>query len=177
MLAAGGSAVKRAGARGPIARSCTAVSTPRLELDHVAVAVNSIRAALPLFRDALGGEFLMGGDQDGTWRWVQLRYANGHKVELLEPLGEGFLSRFLERRGEGLHHVTFKTDDIRAAISRVEALGYELVDVSLDDPTWQEAFLRPSKAHGTLIQLAQSSVPEEVVAERLRPSNLDELLG
>jgi hypothetical protein len=44
-------------------------------------------------------------------------------------------------------------------------------------PTWQEAFLRPSKAHGTLIQLAQSSVPEEVVAERLRPSNLDELLG
>jgi methylmalonyl-CoA/ethylmalonyl-CoA epimerase len=153
------------------------MAQPRLELDHVAVAVRSIKAALSLFRDALGGEYLMGGDQDGSWRWVQLRYANGHKVELLEPLGEGFVSRFLDRHGEGLHHITFKTDDIRAAIARVEELGYELVDVNLDDPHWKEAFLRPSKAHGTLIQLAQSSVPEEVAAKRSQPSNLDELLA
>ena len=149
---------------------------PDLQLDHVAVAVHSIKAALPLFRDALGGEYLMGNDQDG-WRWVQFRYPNGGKVELLEPLGDGgFLARFLERHGEGLHHVTFKTDDIRAAIAHVESLGYELVDVNLDDPHWKEAFLRPSGAHGTLIQLAQSSAPDEVVKERLRPSNLDELL-
>jgi methylmalonyl-CoA/ethylmalonyl-CoA epimerase len=139
--------------------------------------VRSIKAALPLFRDALGGEYLMGGDQGGAWRWVQFRYAGGGKVELLEPLGEGFLSRFLERRGEGLHHVTFKTADIDAAIARVESLGYELVDVHLDDPHWKEAFLRPSKAHGTLIQIAQSSVPDSIAATRMRPSNLDELLG
>jgi methylmalonyl-CoA/ethylmalonyl-CoA epimerase len=150
---------------------------PDLQFDHVAVAVHSIKAALPLFRDALGGEYLMGNDQDG-WRWVQFRYPNGGKVELLEPLGdEGFLARFLERHGEGLHHVTFKTDDITAAISHVESLGYELVDVHLDDPHWKEAFLRPSGAHGTLIQLAQSYAPDEVVKERLRPSNLDELLA
>ena len=79
-----------------------------MELDHVAVAVRSIKAALPLSRDALGGVYLMGGDQDGTWRWIQFRYPGGGKVELLEPLGDGFLSRFLEGHGEGLHHVTFK---------------------------------------------------------------------
>ena len=150
---------------------------PELRLDHVAVAVHSIRDALGLYRDALGGEYLMGGDQGGSWRWVQLRFPGGGKVELLEPLGDGFLSRFLERRGEGLHHVTFKTDDIRAAIAHVERLGYELMDVSLDDPHWKEAFLRPSKAHGTLIQLAQSSVPDEVARERLQPANVEELLG
>ena len=150
---------------------------PRLELDHVAVAVHSIRDALALYRDALGGEYLMGGDAGGTWRWVQLRYPGGGKVELLEPLGEGFLSRFLARRGEGLHHVTFKTDDIRAAIAHVESLGYELVDVSLDDPDWKEAFMRPSRSHGTLIQLAQASGTDEDPAARLRPSNLEELLG
>jgi methylmalonyl-CoA/ethylmalonyl-CoA epimerase len=118
----------------------------------------------------------MGGDQD-TWRWVQLRYPNGAKVELLEPLGQGFLSRFLEKRGEGLHHVTFKTDDIRGAIDHLVELGYELVDVNLDDPSWQEAFLRPSKSHGTLIQIAQSSASDEDVQEHLRPGNLEELLG
>jgi methylmalonyl-CoA/ethylmalonyl-CoA epimerase len=149
---------------------------PDLQLDHVAVAVRSIKAALPLFRDALGGQYLMGSDMDG-WRWVQFRYPGGGKVELLEPLGGGFLASFLERHGEGLHHVTFKTEDIEAAIAHVESLGYELVDVHLSDADWKEAFLRPSGAHGTLIQLAQSSAPDEVAATRLRPSNLDELLS
>jgi methylmalonyl-CoA/ethylmalonyl-CoA epimerase len=150
---------------------------PEFRLDHVAVAVNSIKPALSLYRDALGGQYLMGGDVGGSWRWLQVRYPGGGKMELLEPIGDGFLSRFLERHGEGLHHVTFKTDDIRAAIAEIEAKGFELVDVNLGNPHWQEAFVRPSKAHGTLIQIAQSSVPDEAVKERLRPSNLDELLS
>jgi methylmalonyl-CoA/ethylmalonyl-CoA epimerase len=150
---------------------------PRFELDHVAVAVKSIKPALSLYRDALGGEYLMGGDASDSWRWLQVRYPGGGKVELLEPTGEGFLSRFLDRHGEGLHHVTFKTDDIRGAIAQVEARGYELVDVNIDDPHWKEAFLRPSKAHGTLIQIAQPAAPDEAVKERLRPSNIDELLS
>ena len=106
----------------------------KLELDHVAVAVHAIKPALKLYRDGLGGEYLMGGDVADTWRWVQLRFPGGGKVELLEPLGEGFLSRFLEKRGEGMHHITFKTDDIHAAIEHLEGLGMELVDKQLDDP-------------------------------------------
>lgn len=149
---------------------------PQLELDHVAVAVRSIKAAVPLYRDALGGEYLMGGDVD-SWRWLQFRFPGGGKVELLEPLGEGFLSRFLDRYGEGLHHMTFKTDDIEAAIAQVEGQGYELVDKNLDDPNWKEAFLRPSKAHGTLIQLAQPSGTDDEAAEQLQPGNLSALLG
>jgi methylmalonyl-CoA/ethylmalonyl-CoA epimerase len=131
---------------------------PSFELDHVAVAVRSIKPALELYRDGLGGEYLMGGDQD-TWRWLQLRYPGGGKVELLEPLGEGFLSKFLDSRGEGLHHITFRTDDIEAAIEHLRGLGFELVDVNLSNPSWKEAFMRPSKSHGTLIQIAQSSAP------------------
>jgi methylmalonyl-CoA/ethylmalonyl-CoA epimerase len=150
---------------------------PEFRLDHVAVAVNSIKPALSLYRDALGGQYLMGGDEGGSWRWLQVRYPGGGKVELLEPIGDGFLSRFLERHGEGLHHVTFKTDDIHAAIAQVEARGFELVDVNVDDPHWKEAFVRPSKAHGTLVQIAQSSAPDEAVKERLQPSNLDDLLS
>jgi methylmalonyl-CoA/ethylmalonyl-CoA epimerase len=147
-----------------------------LALDHVAVAVHSIRAAVPLYRDALGGEYLMGGDAGETWRWIQFLYPNGGKVELLEPLGDGFLSRFLERRGEGLHHITFKTDRIEEAIEQIERGGYELVDVNLASESWKEAFLRPSKAHGTLIQVAQSKLSDEEAKEHLHPSNLRELL-
>jgi len=149
----------------------------QLDLDHVAVALRSIKSALPLYRDALGGEYLMGGDANGTWRWVQFRFPGGGKIELLEPLGDGFLTEFLERYGEGLHHITFKTDDIAEAISEVEAKGYELVDVNLDSPHWKEAFLRPSKAHGTLIQIAQSAFTDEQASEHMHPSNIEELLG
>jgi methylmalonyl-CoA/ethylmalonyl-CoA epimerase len=148
---------------------------PQLRFDHVAVAVRSIESALPLFRDALGGEYLMGGDSAKSWRWAQFRYPGGGRVELLEPLGEGFLSEFLERYGEGLHHITFTTDDLPAAIAEVEARGYEVVDVDLHHPHWKEAFLRPAKAHGTLIQLAQPSHSVDQVAARA-PA-LEELLG
>lgn len=148
----------------------------RLTLDHVAVAVRSIKSALPLFRDALGGEYLMGGDIGDTWRWVQFRFPGGGKVELLEPLDEGFLSKFLDRYGEGLHHVTFKTDDIEAAIAQVRDRGYELVDINTADERWKEAFLRPSGAHGTLIQIAQPSGSDDQVKHHLEPGNLDELL-
>jgi len=152
------------------------VVSARLELDHVAVAVHSIEEAVKLYRDALGGEYLMGNDSaDGSWRWVQFKFPNGGKVELLEPLGEGFLSRFLEKHGEGLHHMTFKTDDLEAAIEHVQGLGYELVDIDLENAHWKEAFLRPSKAHGTLIQLAWSSRPDYEVAEHM--PRLEELLS
>ena len=152
------------------------MSAPRLDLDHTAVAVHSIKDALRLYRDALGGEYLMGGDS-GDFRWLQVRFPDGGKVELIEPIRDGFLSRFLDKHGEGLHHMTFKTDDIEAAIAHVEGMGYELVDVNLDDEHWQEAFLRPSGAHGTLIQLAWSAHPDEVARHHLRPSNLEELLS
>jgi methylmalonyl-CoA/ethylmalonyl-CoA epimerase len=150
---------------------------PEFHFDHIGIAVRSIKSALALYRDALGGEYLMGADQDGGWRWLQLRYPNGGKVELLEPLGEGFLSDFLESRGEGLHHITFKTDDIHAAIADLQERGFELVDIRLDNPYWKEAFLRPSKTHGTLVQIAQSAADDDTVKDRLRPSNLEELLS
>lgn len=149
---------------------------PKFELDHVAVAVNSIKPALKLFRNALGGEYLMGGDVSGIWRWFQMRYPGG-KIELLEPMGDGFLSKFLDKHGEGLHHITFKTDDIHGAIEHIKGLGYDLVDINLENPGWKEAFFRPSQAHGTLIQVAQSAASDDVAREFLRPSNLEDLLS
>lgn len=132
---------------------------PQFQLDHVAVALHSIDPALALFREALGGKPVGGGREGGTWGWLQFEYPGGGRIELLEPHGSKpapFLASFLEKRGEGLHHVTFRTDDIEAAIPRIESFGYELVDVDLTNPYWKEAFLRPSKTHGVLVQIAQT---------------------
>lgn len=130
--------------------------------DHAAVAAPRIRDLLPLYRDLLGGGFLAGGDNARVgFRWLQLRFGDGSKIELLEALpGSNFLDRFLQRSGGGgLHHVTFKVRDIEATLARMQEQGYRPHGVFLDDPSWLEAFLHPKETHGALIQLVEEARP------------------
>lgn len=133
--------------------------------DHAAVAAPRIRDLLPVYRDLLGGRFLYGGDNTRYgFRWLQLHYRDRSKIELLEPLGEArFLDRFFERTGGGgLHHVTFKVDDIDAALRALSDRGYRSHGLNLDDPTWREVFMHPKDTYGTLIQLAHEARPAAV---------------
>jgi methylmalonyl-CoA/ethylmalonyl-CoA epimerase len=138
-------------------------------LDHVAIAVRDGADAARLFRDVLGAEFAGFGDNTGQgFRWVQYRIPNGGKVELVTPIGEGFVSRFLEKRGEGVHHMTFTVRDLPAQVERVRAGGVELIQVSLEDEQWREAFIHPKNAHGVLIQLAESLHTHEDSGQHFR---------
>jgi methylmalonyl-CoA/ethylmalonyl-CoA epimerase len=126
--------------------------------DHAAHAARRIRDLLPLYQDLLGGRFAGGGDnRRAGFRVVQLGFRDGTRVELLEPLaGSTFLDTFLAGRPQGgLHHLTFRVTDIRAALHRVEELGLTAISVHLDDPRWRELFVHPRQASGALIQLAQ----------------------
>ena len=133
------------------------------QIDHVAIAVRSVAAAKPLFVDALGGEFLFAGENTSQgFRWAQFRFPHGGKIELVTPIdGEGFVQRFLDRRGEGVHHITLKVPDIMRAIDHVRSQGFEPTRISIEHPSWKEAFLHPKDAHGALIQLAQSVFTDE----------------
>jgi 4-hydroxyphenylpyruvate dioxygenase-like putative hemolysin len=95
--------------------------------------------------------------------WLTLRYPNGSQVELLEPTGEGgFLHTFLDKRGEGVHHMTFMVRDLKQAVAHARTAGLRVIDEDYRDPRWEEAFISPRSAFGTIIQLAQSalSMPE-----------------
>ena len=91
------------------------MSSP-FKLDHVALGLRRMSDGLPLVRDLLGGVYVA-EMPEGVFRWTQWRFANGGVLELLEPDGPpgGFLHRFLEARGPGFHHVTFKVPDLAAA--------------------------------------------------------------
>ncbi len=142
-----------------------------LSLDHTALAVRDIHTALPLYRDLLGG--VPSGFErlsDKGFNWLTLRYPNGSFVELLMPDGNGgFVHEFIDKYGEGLHHMTFIVQDVRQAVERARAAGLRVVDEDYRDPRWQEAFISPRSAFGTIIQLAQSSMSE---AERKRHWNI-----
>src|SRR3989442_12626720 len=70
---------------------------------------------------------------------------------------DGFLHRFLARRGPGVHHVTFLVPSLAAACARAEAEGYEIVGRDESDSGWMTAFLHPKQALGIVVQLAQSA--------------------
>ncbi|MCC6173805.1 MAG: VOC family protein [Chloroflexi bacterium] len=127
-------------------------------LDHTAIAVHTIESALPLYRDVLGGDpqELYERTEQG-FKVLTLRYPHGGAIELIAPLGPaGFVHDFLARYGEGVHHITFLVNDLRAAVAEVKAAGLRIVGEDYRNPNWQEAFLSPKSAHGTIVQLAQT---------------------
>src|ERR1044071_9507229 len=94
-------------------------------LDHTVIAVRDIGAALPLYRDLLGGQ-PTGYERISNkgFQWMTLRYPNGAQVELLAPTNtEGFLHHFLEKRGEGVHHMTYIVRDLKNAVERAKQAG------------------------------------------------------
>ena len=124
--------------------------------DHVAIGVHEIDQGAVLFRDILGGEPVAGWDvPEEGFRFTQFRYPNRMKLELMEPLGEnGFLQKFLARRGEGVHHLTFRVKDIESRLEYLRRHGIEPVHVVTQD-RWKEAFIHPRQGHGVLIQLME----------------------
>ena len=125
--------------------------------DHVAFGVHDVEACLPLV-ELLGGQFYAGADHvRNRFRWVQFEVLGGSKLELIAPLSrDSFLMRFLEKRGEGVHHLTYKVTDVKESARRAEGFGYRISGLHLH-PSWSEVFLHPSDAHGALIQLASWS--------------------
>jgi methylmalonyl-CoA/ethylmalonyl-CoA epimerase len=124
--------------------------------DHVSIGVREVEGAAFLFRDVLGGDFVGAMEvPDEGFRFVQYRYPNRMKIELMEPIGRaGFLTKFLDSRGEGVHHLSFKVGDIDAHVDDLRSRGIEPVHVVVQGP-WKEAFIHPRQAHGVLIQLLE----------------------
>ena len=140
--------------------------------DHVSMAVHDIEDSLTLVA-LMGGEFRAGGDVDAGFRWIQFNLPGRGKLEIIQPLDPtdetNFLVKFLEERGEGLHHLTFKVRDLVTAVDHACTLGFEVIGVNTDG-AWKEAFVHPKTSKGVLIQLAEfedNPFPPQTIAEVL----------
>ena len=122
---------------------------------HTGVVVRSLDEAYGFFRDTLGLRLIKEAViEDQGVRAALLDLGNG-LLELLEPVEpETGIARFLEKRGEGLHHVCLEVDDINAALADLKSNGVELID---EEPreglTGTIAFLHPTALHGVLVEL------------------------
>ncbi len=128
------------------------------KIDHIGIAVHSIEAALPLYRDTFGMEYI--GEDTVLEQGVRVAFlaVGESKVELLEPLDEsGPIAKFLERHGEGIHHVAFGCDDIEEAREKVASEGVRLLsDRPLDGAHGKLiTFMHPKDTGRVLMEMTQ----------------------
>lgn len=130
--------------------------TDRPTIAHIGVAVESIEAALPFYRDVLGLTPGHAEEADGA-RIISLPFG-ASAVELLEPRNaDSPIAKFLAKRGPGIHHVCYRVPDLDQALSACVAAGYRLVDQvpRTGAGGHRIAFIHPKSTAGILIELTE----------------------
>jgi methylmalonyl-CoA/ethylmalonyl-CoA epimerase len=128
------------------------------EIDHVAIAVSDLDAAVAYYRDTFGCDVAHREvvEQDGVEE-VLLKVADSY-IQLLTPVRDDSpVAKYLGKKGEGIHHVGYRVDDCAAALERVKAEGHQVIDEAPRPGSrgTTVAFVHPKTAFGTLIELVQ----------------------
>jgi methylmalonyl-CoA/ethylmalonyl-CoA epimerase len=139
-------------------------SEPIGSIDHIAIVVRSIEASLPRYRVLFGlepeGEVIELAAQHARLLFLPTGPWPAARLELVEPTdADSGVGRFLDVRGEGLHHVCFRSADLPRDLARLAAAEAELIDaVPRPGAHAQVAFLHPRSLNGVLWELA--AIPE-----------------
>jgi methylmalonyl-CoA/ethylmalonyl-CoA epimerase len=131
-----------------------------VRLDHIAIAVPDLQVAIARFADDFG--LKLEGTEDVLTEHTSTAFLpiEGTQIELIHPIdGQGSVQKFLDKRGGGIHHLCFESDDIDADMKRLTAKGYRFLS---DAPKpgahgTRVAFIHPKSAGGVLIELAEHS--------------------
>lgn len=122
---------------------------------HVGIAVESLDAVLPFYRDILGMPEISLDDADGAQ--IAAVEAGESLVELLQARSpDSPIGKFVAKRGPGIHHICFAVDDLDAALERCRRMGIRLIDETprLGAEGKRIAFLHPSATGGVLVELS-----------------------
>ena len=128
------------------------------KINHIGVTVKSIEASTPFYRDVLGMEF-EGTEVVAEQKVKVAFFAVGEsRIELLEPTAEDSpVAKFLEKNGEGTHHIAYEVDDLEATLARLKEQGVRLIDETprCGAHDTKIAFLHPKASGGVLTELCQ----------------------
>lgn len=135
------------------------------DIDHIAIVVKNIDKSLPLYTKVLGFKLLSIEEVPHMQvRVAMLESAQGTThFELIEPTAEGTgVQRYLEKKGEGFHHLCFVVNDLKEALQTLKSQGIRLIDESprAGEGGSRVAFLHPESFQGLLVELKQKQSHE-----------------
>ena len=131
-----------------------------MKINHVGIATKGIDEALRFWSEALGLEDVHTEVVEDQKVRVAMLPIGESRIELLEPTSDDSpISKFLEKRGGGIHHIAVEVDDINAALARLKENGVRLIDESprIGAEGCLVAFVHPSSANGVLLELVQTT--------------------
>lgn len=124
------------------------------QISHLGMAVKDLEEAREFYRSVFGLESsdpIIGGD--GTIKVSMVEVGNA-VIELLQPIGkEGVMAKFLEKRGEGFHHICYEVDNINAEIASLKSKGMDVLGEPRPGAEGMSVFLHPRGTHGVLVEL------------------------
>jgi len=129
-----------------------------MKINHLGIATRGIEEALKFWGDALGLENVHTEVVEDQKVRVAMLPLGESRIELLEPTSDDSpISKFLEKRGGGIHHIAVEVDDIEAALEKLKDKGMRLIDESprIGAEGCLVAFVHPSSANGVLLELVQ----------------------
>ena len=125
------------------------------KLDHVAFAVRDKKRAALYLTNVLGAREVFDMEWGG-FRFTSFLMGSGSMLELIYADEPGsFVNRFIEKRGEGVHHLTFKVRDIEEMIEHLRSRGLSPFDINTSNDLWKDCYIHPREGMGTLIQFAE----------------------
>lgn len=128
------------------------------KIEHIGIAVKSLRDASPLYERLLGYKSYKTQEVDSEQVITEFFKVGESKIELLEASSdESAIHSFIQKRGEGVHHIAFAVDDIVKEMARLKSDGFQLLS---DNPKIGAdnklvCFVHPKSSHGVLIELCQ----------------------
>lgn len=129
------------------------------KINHIGIAVQSLDATLPFYREVLGMIFKDEEEVAEQMVKVAMLQVGESKIELLEPTDPASpIAKFLEKNGPGIHHIAYEVEDIEAAITRMLAQGARMIDTLPRNGAHgtRIAFVHPKSSNGVLTELCQS---------------------
>jgi len=125
------------------------------KLNHIAIVVKDIDASLSFWHDALGLTLDHIEDVPSQASKVAFIPIGDSEIELVQPTtSDSGVAKYLEKRGEGLHHLCFEVDQIESVLESLKAKGIQLINQTpLELPGRKMAFIHPKSANGVLVEL------------------------
>lgn len=129
-----------------------------LKTEHIGIAVKNLKESIPLFEKLLNADCYKTETVEGEKVQTAFFKQGETKIELLESMDDsGVIAKYIERKGEGVHHIAFEVENIEVEMKRLQAEGFELIN---DQPKKGAdnklvCFLHPKTTKGVLIELCQ----------------------
>ena len=126
-----------------------------MKIDHIAIAVNNVESAAKEYLQALGVDSVEFETVESEGVRVAIITLDNGRIELMEPTNDSSpIKKFLEKKGEGLHHMALETDDIEGEVERMQGCGIQFLGkIRSGSAGTKVTFIHPKSLHGVLAEL------------------------